>query len=182
MKNVALWARHFTSMIFGLTAFSCCFTPQTHTCLADMGCFSPPATVDCSSADRVYELEDVLSSGSALMGKQIYVRGPLTRGIYYCTLRRCGRRRCCNSCSGWLMLQVPPGCEVPAGCGECLCVESVAYTLFLEGLECYGDDSMKCCPFEPDGRTVIVRGTLKRKPGASSFYHLTDSAMCAAGR
>jgi hypothetical protein len=146
-------------------------------CLAETGCPPFAPVVDCSAADRVFDLADVLA-GQAPLGQKTYVRGPLTRGFGACTLRGCREGKCCNRCGAFIELHLPQPCE-PVDGGPQVCLDDDAHTIRLEGVGCTGDDSAMCCPFFGlYERTVIARGTLKKEEGPHGWYVLSGASVC----
>jgi hypothetical protein len=118
----------------------------------------------------------VLASGDRLLGRRIYVTGPLTRGIFALTLRKCPAGTCCNGGGAYLELTVPHECGPP---GEFCLHDDLAHTLLLDDLSCAGDESTLCCPIDAQGQTIVVRGTLRRDSGLGGWYHLDSAALCA---
>jgi hypothetical protein len=159
--------------------FVACAPFRSDHCFADVGCPRSPAPIDCSAAERIHSLDEVLVSGEALLGESIHVRGPLFESIYACTIRGCRTSSCCNRCGAFLELVRPHPCVPPPGAE--ICLHGVPeHTLRLGGLNCSGDDSKKCCPFAALGQSVVVRGTLVRD-SSNQYYELAGAALCATG-
>jgi hypothetical protein len=126
----------------------------------------------------VWDLEDILSSGDELVGQRIFVRGPLSKGLYAETLLRCRSGRCCNRGAGFVELRVPIECK-PTPDGPQICPNDAAHTLNLDNLTCVGDDSLRCCPSDAHGQSVVATGILRKDQGPGGGYHMSNVAICA---
>jgi hypothetical protein len=127
----------------------------------------------------VWELEEVLSSGDALVGQRIFVRGPLSKGLYAETLLRCRSGTCCNRGGGFIVLRVPVECDrTPEG--PQICPDDPAHLLYLDNLGCFGDDSRRCCRADAHGQTVVVTGVLSRdQTSLGGWFHMSNAAICS---
>jgi hypothetical protein len=173
-------------------AFSCAHQPS-HPCLSVVACPKPPTRIDCSAAGRVWTVREVFAQRGALLEQEIYVKGLLDRNYYAGTTFDCKPGACCNRLDAPLKLRIPNTCldrdaRVP---GHCMDENEYRASVKFDDLGCVGDDSKRCCPFDP-GQEVVVRGILHGKwfsgadlpPEAAShagwyWYHLSSVAMCA---
>jgi hypothetical protein len=120
------------------------------------------------------------------LGQRILVRGPLTRGMFICSIVSCSSKaRCNNGCAAFLELSLPHPCD-PSNLEACS-LDDWKHTLLLDGLTCLRDSPREdsrddkvttCCPFVPSGRSVVARGMLRENEGRTGFYHLVDASIC----
>lgn len=128
-------------------------------CSHRMQCFSPPehATTTRCAAGPILELADLEARGPGLVGTTVLVAGPLSTDASWC-------QDCCSS----------TGRELALGGGK-------GPVLALGGLWCRRGTApeQETCPLPPDGRRIVVRGTLDRaRSAASGEWYLRQTEVC----
>jgi hypothetical protein len=117
-------------------------------CLANTGCavaaIEPPP---CAEQGSTRTIDEILTSGAALLTERVRIRGRLWVSDSACTAGYCPGD-CCNECWAWLLV----GDDARLG----------GKSVLLKGTACRGDDSLVCCRTHAAGQDVVVEGTLLR--------------------
>lgn len=110
------------------------------------------ATLDISSEEKVYSVEEALNNYQELKGQSIILNGEIVQGKSVCTQVYCGPENpCCNSCSAPLELR--NGTEIALTGDEIGC----------SGNSC----SLNCTPIK--GKIYRVEGEIQNQNGRKSF-------------
>jgi hypothetical protein len=165
------WSRGLAPLLL----LAACSTQQPPTlpdghCLSEQGCPAASALPPCPAGLEAPSVEEAWArAGSTLNGRRVRVRGPLGVLSDHCSLVGCGPDRCCNEC----------GITFGLGSAAALKEQRAGETVQVEGegLGCSGDESLRCCGFEPNGQEVIAEGLLLKPDGRQ--YILFAATLCA---
>ena len=110
------------------------------------------ATLNISSEERVYSVEQALNNYQELKDDSIILKGEIVQGESVCTQVYCGPENpCCNSCSASINLR--NGTDI---------------ALTGEEIGCSGNScSLNCKPVE--GKIYRVEGEMQNQNGRKSF-------------
>jgi len=147
------------------------------TCLAKTGCRAVPALLACPPGLVTKTLDEMVTRGSNLLGKDIAVRGPLRNTKPFCTDAVCRHGQCCNRCSAKLVLSAHDGVSEFKGAVDAILLDNIGA---LERFSCEGDDSAVCCATRAAGAEVVAQGSLHRAGLAaqSRTWALWGTTLC----